>query len=71
MKGLIKWASPCKRIKKRWREGRREYKYIIGRIKGDVIIKASEIKAVIDFASTFESSNGQIPKNKQTNKKQE
>ena len=44
---------------------------MIGRIKGDVIIKASEIKAVIGFASTFESSNGQIPKNKQTNKKQE
>lgn len=53
-------------------EGRRrrgrENKYVIGGIKGDVIIKAAEIKTVTEsyFANKFESSNGQIPEKEKT-----
>lgn len=63
---LIKWTKLWKRIKENWGEerGGKENKYIIGKIKGDVIIEAAKIKTITEsyFANRFESSDGQIPK---------
>lgn len=71
MKELIKRTELCEGIKERQREGGDEGERInmlIGGIKGDVIIKAAEIKTVTEsyFANKFESSNGQIPEKEKT-----